>query len=74
MAKHWTELSKTPHYVHQMRKDFLLEHRDADQIVISKEGIPLQAIYFSPEMPGYGKPRPEESRELIKPDLIDIEK
>lgn len=38
-----------------MRHAFLLEHQKADQIVCNNNGVPLQAIYFTPEMPGYGK-------------------
>lgn len=56
MAKHWTELSgPAKHEVIKMRHAFLLEHQKADQIICSPEGIPLQAIYFTPEMPDYGK-------------------
>jgi len=53
--KHWTELENPTHEVRKARYLFLKEHERADQIVCSKEGIPLQAIYFSPEMPDYGK-------------------
>ncbi len=72
MKKHWTELSKSPHYVHEMRREFMLEHQRADEILISKEGIPLKAIYYSPELPGYGSLRTDEWRELVLPELKDI--
>ncbi len=34
-----------------------MEHQRADQIVCNNAGVPIQAIYFTPEMPGYGKTR-----------------
>lgn len=56
MKKHWTELTKEcDHEVSKMRHAFLLEHQKADQIVCNNNGVPLQAIYFTPEMPGYVK-------------------
>jgi hypothetical protein len=56
MAKHWTELThECGHEVAKLRYRFLEEHKKADEIVMNKEGVPLQAIYFTPEMPGYGK-------------------
>lgn len=54
--KHWTEMSReNKHEIQKMRFAFLKEHARADQIVVSHEGVPLQAIYFTPEMPGYGE-------------------
>ena len=58
MAKHWTEITREcNHEVSKLRHAFLLEHQRADQIVCNNDGIPLQAIYFTPEMPGYGETR-----------------
>lgn len=54
--KHWTELTKEcNHEVAKFRTAFLLEHQKADQIMMNNNGVPYQAIYFTPEMPGYGK-------------------
>ena len=56
-AKHWTELSsEAGNVVYKFRELFLREHQRADEILMSKEGIPLKAVYYSCELPGYGKP------------------
>lgn len=70
-AKRWTELtSEVGHEIQRLRHAFLAEHVNADQIVCSKEGIPLQAIYFTPEMPGYGKTRADVP--MIVPPRKDV--
>lgn len=70
--KHWTEMAESPHYVHEMRIAFLKEHERADQILMSNDGIPLQAIYFSPELPGYGKTYEDEPRGKLNPPMKDV--
>ena len=60
MAKHWTQITReAKHFVSESRRLFLLEHQKADQIVVNNDGVPVQAIYFSAELPGYGKPHDE---------------
>ncbi len=63
--RHWTKLENPLHHVYKLREQFLKEHAEADQIVVSNEGIPIQAIYNSPECPIYGKPEIEEKRGMI---------
>lgn len=54
--KHWAELTREcNHEVIKLRRAFLEEHKRADSIVFNNNGVPYQAIYFSPECPGYGK-------------------
>ena len=54
--KPWTDLSReAKNEVAKLRRLFLEEHKNANEILMSPEGIPLKAIYFSPELPGYGK-------------------
>jgi len=56
MKKHWTELTREcNHEVSKLRRAFLEEHKMADQIITNFNGVPYQAIYFTPELPGYGK-------------------
>lgn len=56
MKKRWTTLSsECDHEVARLRAAFLKEHENACQIVMSETGVPLQAIYRSPECPGFGE-------------------
>lgn len=70
--KHWTKFENPMHFVYKQREQFLKEHESADQIVMSHEGIPIQAIYNSPECPHYGKPYTEEKRGLIPLPKKDV--
>ena len=52
MKKSWSELSReASHEVLKLRFLFLEEHKNANQIMFNNDGVPLQAIYFTPEMP-----------------------
>lgn len=54
MARSWCDLSREcSHEVAKLRRAFLKEHERADQIVVNENGVPFQAIYFTPEMPGF---------------------
>jgi hypothetical protein len=50
MKQHWTRLTKiVGHKILPFRRLFLRHHRNADEIVISNEGVPVMAIYYSCE-------------------------
>jgi hypothetical protein len=71
MKKHWTELTKEcSHEVAKLRLAFLLEHQKADQIVCNNNGVPYQAIYFTPEMPDYGKTYDEVP--MLRPPIKNV--
>lgn len=73
MSKHWTELSReAKNEIRKFRELFLREHEKADEILMSPTGIPLKAIYFSPELPGYGKTYDEVP--MPKREMKDVER